>query len=355
MPSGYIHLSISERALIEAHLRLGACPAVIARLLCRSRSTVLREMRRNGWRAQPFSGGRLVAGGYRAEPAERRAQRLRRLTRRRRKLVPGTSLWDLVVSLLLRRLSPEQISLTLSRMPEPVALSYETIYTTLYAMPRGQLRRSLLGSMRRRHHDRRAQRRKSGARKPPIPEMVMIDQRPEESERRLVPGHWEGDMIIGKGNRSQVGTLVDRCTLFVVLVKLESPRPDHVADAFALILNRFEEQMRRSMTYDQGSEMRHHRRLTQATGVEVFFAHPRSPWERGLSENTNALLRQYMPKGTDLSGITQHQLDDIAYEMNARPRKSLNAKAPAELFLPPGAFDFLLHWSSNIKPVALAL
>jgi IS30 family transposase len=172
---------------------------------------------------------------------------------------------------------------------------------------------------------------------------------------RLVPGHWEGDLIIGKGNRSQVGTLVERTTLFVALVQLDSTRADHAAQAFTKILNRFDSQMRRSMTYDQGSEMRHHKTLTANTGVDVYFAHPHAPWERGISENTNGLLRQYLPKGTDLSLFTQDQLDDIAWRLNTRPRKSLGWKAPAELFLPEGAFDFVKYYARNIEPVALGL
>jgi IS30 family transposase len=170
---------------------------------------------------------------------------------------------------------------------------------------------------------------------------------------RLIPGHWEGDLIIGKGNLSQVGTLVERTTLFVALVKLSSSKADVTAQAFTDILNRFESQLRRSMTFDQGSEMRHHKTLTENTGVTVYFAHPHAPWERGISENTNGLLRQYLPKGTDLSLFSQDQLDDIAWRLNTRPRKTLGWKAPAELFLPEGAFDFVQHWSAKITLVAL--
>ena len=174
----------------------------------------------------------------------------------------------------------------------------------------------------------------------------MISSRPAEAQDRAVPGHWEGDLLVGKGNSSQVGTLVERTTLFVALVKLESAKADVAAEAFTRIFNRFESQMRRSMTYDQGTEMRHHKRLTQNTGVDVYFAHPRAPWERGINENTNGLLRQYLPKSTDLSVFSQEQLDDIAWLLNSRPRKSLGWKAPAELFLPEGAFDFVQYWSS---------
>jgi IS30 family transposase len=355
MACGYVHLSLEERSLIETQLRLGFLPSAIARGLLRSRSTVTREMKRNGWKPDRVSGkgGVRIAGGYRSMAADRRARKLAKKPRVVRKLGPGTPLWALVAEHLRTGLSPAQIASTLARMPEPVQLSVETIYTALYAMPRGELRASLLDLTRRGHQARRKQRRKTGPRKPPIPDMILIDQRPIEVEMRLVPGHWEGDPIIGKGNRSQVGTLVERTTLFVALVQLDSTRADLTAQAFTKILNRFDSQMRRSMTYDQGSEMRHHKTLTLQTGVDVYFAHPHAPWERGISENTNGLLRQYLPKGTDLSLFTQDQLDDIAWRLNTRPRKSLGWKAPAELFLPEGTFDFVKFYHRKIEPVAL--
>lgn len=356
MARSYQHLDIRERTLIETQLTLGISPAAIASELQRSRSTVTREMHRNGWKppsAPLWRGQARIAGGYRSIAADRRAQRLAAQPRVSRKLVVDNPLWDLMVEHLRHGLSPAQIARTLTRMLPPARLSYETIYTALYTMPRGELRSSLLGLMRRRHRARRPQRGQTGPRKPPIPDMVLIDQRPIEIQMRLIPGHWEGDLIIGKGNRSQVGTLVERSTLFVALVQLDSTRADFTAQAFTRILNRFDSQMRRSMTFDQGSEMRHHKTLTQQTGVDVYFAHPHAPWERGISENTNGLLRQYLPKGTDLSLFSQEQLDDIAWKLNTRPRKTLGWKAPAELFLPEGAFDFVKHWSSKTNPVAL--
>lgn len=303
MGGHYTHLDIRERAMVEMNLGLGKCPVQIAAYLSRSRSTITREMARNGWHGAYYDQARrrIAAGGYRCEKADLRAARLSRRARVERKLRPGTALWELMVKHLRRGLSPAQIESTLSRMPEPVPLSRETIYTSLYAMPRGQLRASLLALMRRRHKTRKTQLRTNKSNNGAIPDMTLIDLRPVEIQMRLVPGHWEGDLIIGKGNSSQVGTLVERTTLFVALVKLESSKADVAAEAFTKIFNRFESQMRRSMTYDQGTEMRHHKRLTQNTGVDVYFAHPRAPWERGINENTNGLLRQYLPKGTDLS------------------------------------------------------
>ena len=269
-----------------------------------------------------------------------------------RKLAPGSPLFDQVVGHLRQGLSPEQIAFTLGHMPHPARLLHETIYTALYAMPRGQLRARVLTLLRRAHMHRR--KRSAGQdRRGKIANMTLIDARPSEIEERLIPGHWEGDLIKGRRNRSQVGTLVERTTLYVALVKLDDGMAETAAEAFAHILNRFHAQMRRSMTYAQGSEMRHHKTLTANTGVDVYFAHPHAPWERGINENTNGLLRQYLPKGTDLSLFSQEQLDDIAWRLNTRPRKTLGWKAPAELFLPEGAFDFVQHWSAKIVPVAL--
>ena len=358
MSKSYLHLDLQERALIEMHLSLGLRPAAIAVFLNRSRSTITRELIRNGWRRPsvlPRSGKKVVAGGYRCQSADLRARRLASLPRVAGKLTAGTPLWALMEKHLRQGLSPAQIERTLARMPEPVQLSRETIYTALYAMPKGQLRASLLQLMRRRHKTKRSQQRKNKTNHGSIPEMISIDLRPVEVEMRLIPGHWEGDLIIGKGNQSQVGTLVERTTLFVALVKLDSSKADVAAEAFTKVLNRFDSQMRRSMTYDQGSEMRHHKRLTANTGVDVYFAHPRAPWERGISENTNGLLRQYLPKGTDLSVFSQNQLDDIAWLLNTRIRKSLGWKAPAELFLPEGAFDFVQYWSAISNSVALGI
>jgi IS30 family transposase len=323
MARSYVHLDTQERALIEAQLQLGMRPAAIAAGLMRARSTVIREIRRNGWHSPPELVRRdtRIAGGYRCVAADRRARVLRRKPRVVRKLVPGNPLWLTVVDHLRQGLSPAQIASTLARMPDPVRLSYETIYTALYTMPRGHLRSSLLALMRRRHRARRPRRGKDGRAKPSIPDMTLIDQRPIEIQMRLIPGHWEGDLIIGKGNLSQVGTLVERTTLFVALVKLTSTKADITAQAFTEILNRFDSQLRRSMTFDQGSEMRHHKTLTANTGVDVYFAHPHAPWERGISENTNGLLRQYLPKGTDLSLFSQDQLDDIAWRLTAISHK----------------------------------
>ena len=348
MGKSYKHLSLAERSMIEAQLKLRLRPGAIAAGLQRARSTVTREIKRNGWKPDkdPRQRGRpRIAGGYRAPVAEQRARELSCTPRVERKLIPGSELWPLLLRHLQQGLSPEQIASTLARMPDPVRLSHETIYTALYAMPRGQLRARVL-TLLRRARQRRRPRSAGQDRRKRISNMTLIDQRPSEVSDRLVPGHWEGDLIKGKLNQSRVGTLVERKTLFVALVQLDDGTAQTAANGFAHILNRFDSQMRRSLTYDQGMEMAHHHSLTQQAGLKVYFAHPHSPWERGINENTNGLLRQYLPKGKDLSGFSQEQLDDIAWLLNTRPRKSLGWKAPAELFLPQGSFDFVQHWSN---------
>ncbi len=349
----YKHLSMEDRCLIQVQLALGFRPATIALVLRRARSTVVREMRRNGWSAnngKPGSGCPYGAGYY-AGAAHRRAEELERKPRVERRLVVGNVLWRCVVGHLRQGLSPAQIAVTLARMPDPVRLSHETIYTALYAMPRGQLRARVLTLLRRSHKQRGA---RSGRVPHPFTDtMTMIDQGPSEVDERLVPGHWEGDLIKGRLNQSRVGTLVERTTLFVALVKLEDGRAETTANGFASIMNRFQAPMRRSLTYDQGREMAQHSLLSRQANLKVYFAHPRSPWERGINENTNGLLRQYLPKGQDLSVFSQQQLDEIAMLLNARPRKTLGWKAPAELFLPQGDFDFVKYWSNGIKSVAL--
>jgi len=240
--------------------------------------------------------------------------------------------------------SPEQIAgipACVNSHTPTVRVSHETIYTAIYAMPRGELRTTVIGWLHFGHAKRRP-RARGKDRRGQIPDMVSIHDRPSEVEERLVPGHWEGDFIKGALNRSAVGTLVERTTLFTVLSRMDDASAESALSGFSQVLNRIERQKRLSLTYDQGREMAAHQRLTDATGVTVYFADPHSPWQRGINENTNGLLRQYLPKGRDLSGFTQEELDAIAWKLNTRPRKSLGFKCPAALFT-PDAFDFRQH------------
>ena len=359
MPKPYKHLSLEDRALMQVWLEHDLSLRAIARKLRRAPSTITRELSRNTLpppvvSPTPAPGRPRIARGYRCAEAHRRAQRRACKPRVVRKLVNGNALWERVLESLQGGLSPEQASGILRRMPDPVRISHETIYTALYAMPRGDLRTRVLALLPRGHKTRRP--RSAGTdRRGLIPNATSIDERPIEVSERLVPGHWEGDLIKGARNQSQIGTLVERKTLYTVLVQLDNATAEYTAQRFGTVLNRLDAAMRLSMTYDNGKEMAHHRALTQSTGIQVFFAHPYSPWERGINENTNGLLRRVLPKGSDLSIYTQEQLDAIAFHHNAKPRKSLGWKSPAELFLPEGAFDFQAYWSTIINPVALGI
>jgi transposase, IS30 family len=343
----YEQLGIEERTMIQTQLEMGIRHSAIAIGLNRSASTLSRELRRNGWtRAKmPRGPGRPpLAGGYRADAAHKRAHVCTVTPRVERRLRPGTALWDHVLRYLKAGYSPEQIAGTLalvhSETPS-LQVSPETIYTAIYAMPRGELRTQVIGWLRFGHAKRRP-RARGEDRRGQIPDMVSIHDRPPEVEERLVPGHWEGDLIKGAHNRSAVGTLVERTTLFTVLSRMTDASAESALSGFSHVLNRIEAQQRLSLTYDQGREMAAHQRLTESTGVKVYFADPHSPWQRGINENTNGLLRQYLPKGSDLSGFTQEELDAIAWKLNTRPHKSLGFKCPAELFT-PDAFDFRQH------------
>jgi len=340
MKTKYKHLNCEERILIQLSLEKGATIRAIALSLDRSASSVSRELARNQWcspQAQAFRPSRpALAGGYRAVLAQQRACVARSNSRKPTLLASDSFLWSQVQKLLKQRYSPEQIAGILPRMfPDDLSMrvSHETIYTALYAMPRGELRTELLATLRQARKARRP-RARGEDRRGEIPNMVSIHQRPPEVEDRVIPGHWEGDLIKGRGNASAIGTLVERTSLFVTLAKVTDGGAQAAVEGFSNVLNRIDVQRRLSMTYDQGKEMSQHEKLSERTGVKVYFADPHSPWQRGINENTNGLLRQYLPKGIDLSVFSQDELDSVAWALNTRPRKSLGFKCPAELFLP---------------------
>jgi IS30 family transposase len=349
MGKQYTQLSLSERIYLQAQLELGFKAAAIAAALKRSAATISRELQRNGWKRPERSPAKaqrrpLPAHGYQADRAQQRAERKARLPRVERRLRPGTPLWEVVVDNLRGGLSPEQIASTLKRMSprlEPVTISHEAIYQALYAMPRGELRSEVLALLRHGRQKRRP-RARGHDRRGQIPNMTPIHERPAEIEERLIPGHWEGDTIKGRYNRSAVGTLVERSTLFTVLAKMDGCSADAALTGFSRVLDRIQAQKRLSITYDRGKEMAKHELLTAKTGVKVYFADPHAPWQRGTNENTNGLIRQYLPKGEDLSQYSQLHLDQFAWLLNSRPRKSLGWKCPAELFLPD--FDFVAYY-----------
>jgi IS30 family transposase len=205
-------------------------------------------------------------------------------------------------------------------------VSHETIYTAIYAHPRGELRRQLIACLRRGHRARGTDRRWQ------IPEMVSIHLRPPEIEDRVMPGHWEGDFVKGEGNRSSVGVLVERTRRLVLLAKMNDATAESALAGFSAKLNSIAQPLRQSVTYDQGRELSRHQELAAATGVHVYFCDPHSPWQRGTCENTNGLLREHLPKGTDLSVHSQADLDLIADSLNSRPRATHGFYSPFEVF-----------------------
>jgi IS30 family transposase len=325
-PSGR-YLSLSEREEIAVGRAAGETVRAIAARIGRAPSTVSRELRRNR-----VLGGH--SGDYRATLAQAKAEARARRPKTTR-LAAHPRLRAEVQAMLEARMSPEQISGRLPLLfPDDASMRvcHEVIYQSLYVQGRGGLRRELARCLRTgralRKPRRRVDRRTERAR---IPDMVMISDRPAEVADRAVPGNWEGDLIVGAENKSAIGTLVERTTRFTLLLHL--PRGHGAAEVRDAIIDAMAElptHLRRSLTWDQGIEMAQHVQISTATDLAVYFCHPHSPWQRGTNENTNGLLRQYFPKGTDLSQHTAAELAAAQAELNARPRKVLGYHTPAE-------------------------
>jgi IS30 family transposase len=316
--SGF-RVSFEERIEISIRVAAGESNAEIARVLGRHRSTVGREIARCQSRGQ-----------YRPTNAQRKADKLRARPKPTR-LAENPELLAAVEHGLSRRFSPQQISCWLVReYPDDVGMrvSHETIYQSLYVQSRGELRRELTAQLRTRRTRRKPQGQREDRGR--IKDMVMIADRPPEADDRRVPGHWEGDLILGARGRSAVATLVERQTRYVLLARLEDQKSVHVTDMLAERIKGLPAHLVRSLTWDQGPELSAHKRFTENTGIQVYFCDPRSPWQRGSNENTNGLLRDYLPKGTDLSVHSQADLDEMAAELNGRPRMTLNWSTPAE-------------------------
>jgi IS30 family transposase len=317
------YLSLVEREEIAVGVAAGMSPAAIARQLGRDRSTIGRELARNAGQRR----------GYRAGSAQQQAD-----ARARRpkvaKLVARLELRDRVQAALTARWSPQQISASLRGdypdRPE-MWVSHETIYQSIYVQGRGALRRELAACLRTGRALRRPHRAADARRPAKIPNMVMISQRPAEAADRAVPGHWEGDLIIGRDGGSQIGTLVERSTRYCLLLHLpDSKDAATVAHAMITTITTLPAQLRRSITWDQGAELARHQQITLATDMAIYFCDPHSPWQRGSNENTNGLLRQYFPKGTDLSVHSAEHLAAVAAELNDRPRHTLGWRSPAQ-------------------------
>jgi transposase, IS30 family len=315
-------LSLEEREEISRGIARGHSAREIARALGRSHTTITREINRCGGRRR-----------YRAHAADREAWRRSRRPRPT-KLELCPELRRMVSERLQDDHSPEQIAGWLRlRYPdnEAMQVSHETIYRALYVQARGTLRRELTRHLRRGRSRRYARSQSSkGQGQGKLCGMVMISERPPEVEDRAVPGHWEGDLLIGTRTNA-IATLVERQTRYCQLVALpEGSGAEAVCEALKQSIITLPAQLRRSLTWDQGSEMREHRRFSVESGVKVYFCDPRSPWQRGSNENTNGLLRQYFPKRTSLAGIGQERLDEVAEKLNGRPRKTLGFATPAD-------------------------
>ena len=322
-PGGQRYLRFDEREEIMRLQASGHGVRQIARAIGRDPSTVSRELRRA-----------VGSRGYKASMAQAHAD-LGRRGPRNAKLATNLRLRREVQTRLERFESPEQIAgrLKLDFPDEPeMWVSAETIYQSLYVQARGGLKRELTAYLRT-GRSMRKPRRKPGQRRTRIPDMVMISERPPEVEDRAVPGHWEGDLIMGSASSdSAVGTLVERTTGFVMLLHLPNGHGTlAVQDALIAKMLTLDEHLRRSLTWDQGREMTNHRQVAAATGLDIYFCDPHSPWQRGTNENTNGLLRQYLPKGSDLSFHGPGMLDNVAAELNSRPRKRHGFRTPAEM------------------------
>jgi len=319
------YLSLAEREEIACGVAAGLSPAVIAARLGRHRSTVGREIARNSVIRWPAS--------YRAVPAQANAEK-RAARPKTGKLANCARLAERVQTDLAQQWSPEQIQRRLlTDFPDDLEMrvSYETIYQALYVQGRGGLRRELATCLRTGRTLRKPRRHVGIRRQSRIVDMVMLSERPAEVEDRAVPGHWEGDLITGAANKTAIGTLVERSTRFTMLLHLPV---DHgavaVREAIAAAILTLPAALRRTLTWDQGTELAAHAQLRIDTDLDIYFCDPHSPWQRGSNENTNGLLRQYFPKGTDLSVHSAADLAAVAARLNGRPRKTLNWATPAE-------------------------
>ena len=342
-------LTLAERIEIQAGVHADESLRSIGRRLGRPASTIKREIdnntelrsrknpKKSGYRRKhafgAHQGGATATVQYRAMSAhDRSADRARRP--KLRKLAKNDTLrWEVQSRLELRH-SPQQIAkrLRLDFPDDPeMWVSPEAMYQAIYVQGRGSLRRELHQCLRTKRAVRRSQ-HQPGIRRGRIPNMINISDRPAEVADRAVPGHWEGDLILGStASGSAIGTLVERSTRFVLLLHLpEDHTAESVQDAIIAKITELPEHLRRSLTWDQGSEMANHRAIAAATDLDIYFCDPHSPWQRGSNENTNGLMRQYFPKGTDLSVYGEHYLDYVAAELNGRPRDTLNWKTPAE-------------------------
>jgi IS30 family transposase len=329
MLNNYVRLTDGEREEISRGLAVGETQSAIASRLGRHPSTISREVRSH----EGISGYRAFSAG---KAAERSASSRRRGKHR---LVQEHILCQTVIEGLRKHWSPREIVKHLKiAYPEDISMriSHEAIYQYVYVLPRGSLKKELISCLRQ---ERKYRRKKEGRKGKPeetrgkIADMLSIEERPKEVEDRTVPGHWEGDLIMGKYKRTALGTLVERTTRYTLLVPLgRNKSATDVRRAYAKAMRTVPKELAKTLTYDQGKEMSEHRRFTIDTGIKVYFAHPGSPWERGTNENTNGLIRQYFPKGTEFDKIPTREIKRVQRQLNDRPRAALGFYKPDDKF-----------------------
>ena len=319
----YTHLAFWEREEISRGLAQSVSLKEIAAILGREPSTIGREI--------DMSGGKE---NYGCEMAESLAKERSKIPKKKKRLDTNPELKDFVFKHIRICWSPEQIAHELKHLyPEDkhMQISHESIYTYIYVLPRGELKKELIACLRQRRKSR-GKTKNIYQKSDKITNMLSIDERPKEVEDRIVPGHWEGDLIIGKNHKTALGTLVERTTRFTLLIPLKARDSWEVYKSFVKMVRRIPQELFRSMTYDRGTEMKQHKLFTQDTQAKVYFAHPYSPWERGTNENTNGLIRQFFPKKTDFSKVTLKEIKRAQDLLNGRPRKVLGWRKPNEVF-----------------------
>jgi len=317
-------LTIKERVQIQTLLNEKKSRAYIAKVLGRARSTISREI--NKWVQNKED-------SYDAELAHWNAKDDYANKRNRDKISTHSLLRYFVYKGLLSNWTPEQISGRLKEIypNDPImSISHEAIYRYIYTRPQASLNKKLIKLLVRKKTRRRPSKKRRGTGSK-IPNQVSIDNRPGHIELREEIGHWEGDLVIGKNHKSAIGTIVERKTRFTLILKLKSKKSEEVANMFSEKLNQLNTVFKKSMTYDNGIEMAKHQKITENTGIKIYFAHPYSSWERGTNENTNGLIRRYLPKGTNFNEISENQLQNIQRKLNNRPRKIIGYKTPKEM------------------------
>lgn len=321
----YERLNDFEREEISRGLEAGRTITALAESLGRHPSTISREISRNSGTV-----------GYRAFSAKRRSI-VSSSGRRKGKsiLKKNRKLREYVTEGILKRWSPREIVIRMEKeypMDMEMRMSHEAIYRYIYVLPRGTLKRTLIKGLRQERAYRRKQKMcGSQEKRGKIQDMVSIEERPKEVEDRSVPGHWEGDLIVGKYKRSALGTLVERTTRYTILAPIKGKDAESVRKAYAQEFKKLPREIVKTLTYDQGKEMSEHRQFTIDTGIQVYFAHPGSPWERGTNENTNGLIRQYFPKGTEFDKVSVREIKRVQRQLNDRPRAALDYLKPDEV------------------------